>query len=136
MGPFYFCLQVFLGINRHPKQKEFLNSCEGFLRAALTGHSHPSPFCKIAKMALFNPCMKLEIFFWPNVYIWSAKKLSFRNFIQNISQAPSKCLSKWIKVDKWDYLKNPSHELKNSFCLGFLWIPRQTGRQNWRGPIF
>ena len=48
----------------------------------------------------------------------------------------SKCLSKWIKVDKWDYLKNPSHKLKNSFCLGFLWIPRKTGRQNWRGPIF
>jgi hypothetical protein len=37
-----------------------------------------------------------------------------------MSQAPSKCLSKGIKVDKWDYLKNPSHELKKSFCLGFL----------------
>ena len=49
---------VFLGINRHPKQKEFLNSCKGFLRAALTGHSHPSPLWKIAKIALFNPCMK------------------------------------------------------------------------------
>jgi len=60
MGPFQFRLQVFLGNNRHPKQKEFLNSCEGFLRAALTGHSHPSPFWKIAKMALFNPCMKFE----------------------------------------------------------------------------
>ena len=30
--------------NRHPKQKEFLNSCAGFLRVVLTGHSHPSPF--------------------------------------------------------------------------------------------
>ena len=44
MGPFQFYFPVFLGINRHPKQKEILNSCEGFLRAALTGHSHPSPF--------------------------------------------------------------------------------------------
>jgi hypothetical protein len=35
MGP------AFLG---HPKQKKNLNSCRGFLRAALTGHSHPSPF--------------------------------------------------------------------------------------------
>jgi hypothetical protein len=35
---------VFLGISRHPKQKEFFNSCEGLLRAGLTGHSHPSPF--------------------------------------------------------------------------------------------
>ena len=55
---------------------------------------------------------------------WSASKVPFRDFIQNMSQAPSKCLSKWIKVDKWDYLKNPSHKLKNYFCLGFLWIPR------------
>jgi hypothetical protein len=38
-------------------QKEFLKSCEGFLRAALTVHGHPSPVWKIAKMALFNPCM-------------------------------------------------------------------------------
>ena len=61
MVPFYFYFPVFLGINRHPQQKDFLNSCEGFLRAALTGHSHPSPFWKIAKMALFNPCMKFEV---------------------------------------------------------------------------
>jgi hypothetical protein len=26
------------------KKKEFLKSCEGFLRATLTGHGHPSPF--------------------------------------------------------------------------------------------
>ena len=34
----------------------------------------------------------------------------------HISQAPSKCLSKWIEVDRWDCLKNPSHELKK-ICL-------------------
>ena len=27
-------------------------------------------------------------------------------------------------------IKNPSQELKNSFCFGFLWIPRKIGRQN------
>ena len=32
MEPIQFCLPVFLGIHRNPKQKEFLNSCEGFLR--------------------------------------------------------------------------------------------------------
>ena len=32
MGPLQFCLPVFLGIHRNPKQKEFLNSCEGFLK--------------------------------------------------------------------------------------------------------
>ena len=62
--------------------------------------------------------------------------MPFCDFIQNLSQAPSKCLSKWRKVDKWDYFTNPSQEFKNSFCLGFRWIPRKTGRQNWRGSIF
>ena len=58
------------------------------------------------------------------------------DIIQNVSQAPFKCLSKWIKVDKWDYFANPSQEFKNYFCWGFLWIPTKTWRQNWRRPIF
>ena len=44
MGPLQFCLSIFLGIHRNPKQKEFFDSCEGFLMAALTGHRHPGPF--------------------------------------------------------------------------------------------
>ena len=48
-------LPDFIGIHRSPKQKEFLRSSEGFLRAVLTGHGHPGPFLKIDKMALFNP---------------------------------------------------------------------------------
>ena len=39
------------------------------------------------------------------------------DFIRNMSQALSKCKSRWIKVDKWDYFKNASQELKNSFCF-------------------
>jgi hypothetical protein len=31
-------------------------------------------------------------------------------FIQNMSQAPSKSLKQWIKVDKLDYFKNASFE--------------------------
>ena len=71
-------------------------------------------------MALFTPCMKSKKIFGPNAFILSAKKVPFRDFIQNMSQAPSKCLSMWMKVDRWDYLKNPSCELKKYFCLGFL----------------
>ena len=62
MGPLQFCLSIFFGIHRNPKQKEFFNSCEGFLMADPTGHSPPSPFWKIAKMALFYPWMNFEIF--------------------------------------------------------------------------
>ena len=39
MGSLQFCLLALLGIYRHPMQKEFLKSCEGFLRATLTVHS-------------------------------------------------------------------------------------------------
>ena len=86
-----------------------------------TGHSHPSPFWKIAKMA------PLEI----QIYLFEVTRKWFRNCIQKLSQAPFKCLSKWIKGDKWDCFKNFSQELKKSFCLGFLWMPRETKRQNW-----
>ena len=86
-------------------------------------------------MALFNPCMKFE-FFLAKAFIWSAMKASFSEFIQNLSQAQSKSLSKWIKVDKWDYLQNPLRELKKIFLFRVPRIPRKTGKQNWRGPIF
>ena len=59
--------------------------------------------------------------------------MPFRDFIQNMSQALSKCLSKWINGIIW---KIPHRNLRNLFVKGFLWIPRKTGRQNWRGPIF
>ena len=52
MKPLQFCLPIFLGSYRNPKQRAFLNSCEGFLMAALTGHCHPGPVWIIAKMVL------------------------------------------------------------------------------------
>ena len=64
-GPLQFCLPALLGIHWHiwhPMQKEFLKSCEEFLRAALRVHGHPGPVWIIAKMALFNPCMKFDFF--------------------------------------------------------------------------
>jgi hypothetical protein len=50
-------------------QKEFLKSCEGFLRAGLTEHGHPGPVWKIAKKALFDQCMEFENVFGPNDFI-------------------------------------------------------------------
>ena len=70
------------------------------------------PFFRNSKMALFNPFMWFDLF-GP---IWSAMIVSLCDFIQNMSQAPSKCLSKWIKMDKWDYLKKPSEELKKPWA--------------------
>ena len=37
--------------------------------------------------------MKFDFFFLPNDFIWSAMNVPFRDFIQNVSQAPSMCIS-------------------------------------------
>ena len=44
MGPLQFCLSLFLGIHKIPKQIDSLNSYEGFFKATLTGHGHPGPY--------------------------------------------------------------------------------------------
>ena len=43
-----------------------------------------------------------------NYFFWSALKVPPSDFIQNISQAPSKYLKLQIKVDELDYFKNAS----------------------------
>ena len=75
-------------------------------------------------------------FLGPNDFIWSALKVWFSDFIQNLSQAPSKCLSKHKSEDKLDYLKNPSRDFKNYFCSRVPWIPSNAEWQNWTGPFF
>ena len=54
-------------------------------------------------------------FFWPNEFIWSAWEYFLVKFIPKVPLAPSKCLSKWIKVDKWDYFQNDSQDFFSLF---------------------
>ena len=68
--------------------------------------------------------------FGPNDFIWGAIKVPFFDFIQKMSQAPSSSVQVLIWEDKLDYLNNPSQDFKNSFCLWFLWISSNAGRQN------
>ena len=56
--------------------------------------------------------------------------LSDAPIIQKMSQALSSFVQVLIWEDKLDYLKNPSQDFKNSFCLWFLWIFSNAGRQN------
>ena len=44
------------------------------------------------------------------------------NCIPKVPLAPSKCLSKWIKVDKWDYIKKGSQIFFFSFIFQFSFI--------------
>ena len=39
------------------------------------------------------------------------------HFINKVPLATSKCLSKWIKVDKWDYFKNSPQDFFFSFLF-------------------
>ena len=60
-------------------------------------------FLKILKNCqngTFLPMHENQNFFGPNAFIWSARKVPFSDFIQNMSLAPSMCLFMWIKVDK------------------------------------
>ena len=93
-----FCLPVFLF--RNPKQKEYVKCHDYFLRTTLTMHGNSSPFWKIAKMSLIIPGI-----FGPNYFFLRAMKVPLYDCIQNMCQALSKCLNKWIKVDKLDYFK-------------------------------
>ena len=55
MGHLQFCLPVFLGIHRNPKQKEVSNSYGGFLMAS-TNRAWPSqPTLKICQIDTFQP---------------------------------------------------------------------------------
>jgi hypothetical protein len=76
-------------------QKEFLKSCEGYLRAALTVYGHPGPVWKIAKMALFDPCMVFEIFLG-QMTSFECHSLTLSQKCLKLHPAPSKCLSERI----------------------------------------
>ena len=52
MEPLQFCLSISLGILRNPKQKEFFNSYEGFLMAALTQNYFHQIIFRLVHLAL------------------------------------------------------------------------------------
>ena len=68
-------------------------------------------------MALFNPSMEFEKVWGANflllMYCESAIELFFPKSVPSSIQV-------LLKVDKFDYLKNPLLDLKNSFCFEFL----------------
>ena len=80
-------------------QKEFLKSTEGFLRAALTVQGHPGPVWKIAKLALFDPCMEFENFLGQMTLfevLLMCHSLTLSKKCLRLRPALSKCLSERI----------------------------------------
>ena len=83
----------------------------------------------LPKMALFKPMHEIWNFLGPNYIFWNSGKVPLSESIQNVYQAPFKCLNKWIKVDKLDYFKKWSQHFKNYFYFRFLWISRTIGSE-------
>ena len=99
-------------------KKIFFKSCEGFLRAALTVHGHPSPVWKIAKMALFDPCMEFENF-WGQMtsfeVLLKCHSLTLSKKCLRLQPALSKCLSERIN---WIFSTIPHRISKILFVHG------------------
>ena len=83
-----------------------------------------------SKKGTFEPVHKIQKNFWPKVFFWSIMKMSIRKIFHNMSQGPPNSGFMQEKVQKGDFLKKGSRELKNYFCFRFLWIPRTPGRVN------
>ena len=80
----------------------------------------------------FEPVHEIWNFFWPKVFFWSIMKVPFRKNIHNMPQGPPNPGFMQEKVQKGDFLKKPSRELKFFCCFRFLWISRWPGMLNWK----
>ena len=136
MGPLQFCLPVLLGIHRIPKQKDFLKSREGFLRAAITVHGHQGPVWKIAKMALFNPCMEFEKILGQMTsfeVLLKCHSLTLSKKCLRLRPAPSKCLSERIN---WIISTIPNRNSKILFVYGAYEFLTMLEGKTGEGPFF
>ena len=70
---------------------------------------------KIAKMALLNPCMKVESLLGQKHSFEAIWKWQLKN-VHNMSQGLPNPWFMQEKVQKGDFLKKPSRELKIYFC--------------------
>jgi hypothetical protein len=68
----------------------------------------------------FEPVHEISNFFWPKVFFSSHMKMTIRKNFHIMSQGPLNPGFMHEKVQKGDFLKMPSRELKNYFCFRFL----------------
>ena len=76
-------------------------------------------------MALFDPCMKFEIFLGQSSLFQVLRKCHSWTLSKMCLRLHPSASSKWIKVDKLDYLKNPSQELKKPFLIRVSMNPQK-----------
>ena len=72
------------------------------------------PFCIVAIIETWlNTRARNLIFFWPKAFFWSNMKMTMRTNFHKMSQGPPNPGFTQEKVQKRDFLKKPSWELKN-----------------------
>ena len=110
-----------LGIHRNPNWKEFLRSCESFLRKS----QFSTLTARIEKLTKWH--------FWSRA--WNSKILLVKRLLlkhyeddiyNNIAKKSQGLPNPWfrsVKVENWDFLKKDSQDFKNSFQFRFPWIP-------------
>ena len=84
----------------------------------------------------FESVHEIQKFFWPKAFFWRIMKMATRKNIHNLSQGPPNPGFMQEKVQKGDFLKKDSRELKIFSCFRFLWISRRSGTLNWERVVF
>ena len=84
----------------------------------------------------FEPGHEIQNFFWSKAFFWSLMKMAIKIFFHNSSQGPPNPGFMQEKVQKGDFLKKDSRELKFFSCFRFLWISLRPGTLNWERVVF
>ena len=84
----------------------------------------------------FEPVHEIWNFLLPKVIFWSVMKMPIRKNIHNMPQGLPNPGFMQEKVQKGDFLKKPSRELKFFCCFRFLWISQRPGTLNWKRLVF
>ena len=99
--------------------KQKLNFMHHFKSAIL-------PELKNCQNGTFEPVHEIQNFFWPKSIFWSIMKVPFTKIICNLFQGPPNPVFRSVKVQIGTFFKKDSRDFKNSFYLGFLWIPSKS----------
>ena len=93
-------------------------------------------FSILPKWHFWSRAWYSNFFFLPKTFFWSIMKMAIRIFFHNLSQGPPNPGFMQKKVQKGDFLKKDSRELKFFSCFRFLWISQRPGTLNWERVVF
>ena len=65
----------------------------------------------------FEPVHEIQNFFWQKDFFWGIMNVPFTKSIHNMPQGPSNPGFMQLKVQKGDFLKKPSREMKFFFLF-------------------